>query len=239
MPPITVPPLVSTSIPEQTFPVYCTDEDILVRASGDYINLVPNWQCMAIGTDGVFAPGAPWTLTSPTVNFGTNGVKPCHVIALKGPRTQYPGSGDMLAIDSVSTDGFGITLRRPHKDLYVGQQPCPPAGITGVSFAILTFDPQSEEASFAIKRSYAIAEDMPYRSSAWIYDLRDLRILAVLKVLYDRYTSELRSDKGDWLRKISLIKTQLDEVAGRVEVRWGPYGNSQEPTTIFSTRLSR
>jgi hypothetical protein len=220
-------------------PVYCTDEDILVRASGDYITLCPSWQAMGKGTDGAFAAGLPWVLSSSSVNFGSNGVKPNQVVALLTPRSQFPGGGDMLAIDSVSSDGFSITLRRPHKDLNVGQPPAPLAGLTGVTFAIVTFDPQIEEASFAIKRAYGIDETLPMRNSAYVYDLRDVRILTVLTVLYDRYTSELRSDRGDWVRKMGHIRSQRDEVAGRVEIRWGAMGNSAEPSTIFSTKLSR
>jgi hypothetical protein len=194
---------------------------------------------MAKGIDGAFAAGSPWTLSSSAVNFGGNSVKPNQVVALTGPRAQYPGGGDMLAIDSVSTDGASITLRRAHKDLNVGMPPAPAAGLSGVAFGIFTFDPQIEEASFAIKRQFGIDENLPLRTSTWMYDMRDVRILTVLTVLYDRYTSELRSDRGDWMQKIKLIRAQRDEVASRVEIRWGPLGNSAEPTTIFSCKLSR
>jgi hypothetical protein len=228
-----------TSLPAQTVPVFCVDEDLLVRASGDYITLCPTWQCLAKGTDGVFAAGSPWSLSSPTVNFAAQGVQGANVIALTGPRSQFPGGGDMLAIDSVSTDGTTLTLRRGHQAPGVGQPPAPAAGLTGVSFSIQTFYPQIEEASFTIKRAFNIDENLPMRTSSWVYDLRDVRILTVLTVLYDRYTSELRADRGDWMQKIRLIKSQRDEVYGRVEIRWGPLGTSAEPTTIFSTKLSR
>jgi hypothetical protein len=226
-----------SNLPAQTTPVYATDEDVLVKASGDFVTLAPAWQCMAKGTDGVFANGLPWVLTSASVNFGTNGVKPNQVIALTGPKAQYPGGGDLLAIDSVL--GNSITLRRPHKDLNVGNPPGPAAGLTGVTFSILTYDPQIEEASFDLKRRFGIDENITFRDSSWIYDLRDLRIATVLQVLYDRYTAELRSDRGDWVRKMGHIRNQLSDVTARVQVRWGPYGNSAEPTSIGSCKLSR
>jgi hypothetical protein len=228
-----------SSLPAQTVPVFCTDEDLLVRASGDYITLVPSWQCMARAQDGVIAPGNLWVITSASINFLSNGVAPNQVIALLTPKPQYPGGGDMLAIDSVSSDGHSLTLRRPHKELGIGMPPSPPSGVTGIGFTILTFDPQIEEASFSIKRAYGIDENLPLRTSTWMYDLRDVRMLCVLTVLYDRYTSELRSDRGDWVRKMGHIRNLRDEVASRVEIRWGPNGNSQEPTTIFSCHLSR
>ncbi len=180
-----------SNLPAQSLPVYATDEDILVKASGDFVTLAPSWQCMAKGTDGVFATSVPWVLTSSTINFATNGVSPNQVVALTAPKSQYPGGGDLLAIDSVS--GNSITLRRPHKDLNVGMPPAPAAGLSNVAFTVTTFDPQIEEASFDLKRRFGIDENITFRDSSWIYDLRDLRMVVVLTVLYDRYTAELRS----------------------------------------------
>ncbi len=140
-------------------------------------------------------------------------------------------------MDSVS--GGSVTLRRLHKDLNVGQPPAPAAGLTGVAFTINTLDPQIEEASFDIKRRFGIDETSAYRSSTWVFDLRDLRMTTVLSVLYDRYTAEARTDRGDFARKISLIRSQLDQVMDRVQVRWGQTGSSSEPSTIFSCKISR
>src|SRR5580704_10785750 len=103
-----------SNLPAQSLPVYATDEDILVKASGDFMTLAPAWQCMAKGTDGFFNSGQPWVLNSTAVNFATNGVTANQVVCLSAPKSQYPGGGDLLAIDSVS--GNTITLRRPHKD---------------------------------------------------------------------------------------------------------------------------
>ena len=226
-----------SNLPSQTTPTYCTDEDIAVRAGGDFITLATAWQQMAAGVDGVFAPSAPWVLTSTTTNFATNGVQPNHVVWLSAPKTQYPGAGVLLAIDSVATTS--ITLRRLHKDLYVGNPPAPIAGLSGVAFTINTLDPQTEEASFDIKRRFGIDETIVSRGSNWVFDLRDLRMATVLSVLLARYTQEARGDRGDFPRKIDQLKAELAQVLDRVQVRWGPFGNSEEPTTIFSCRLSR
>jgi hypothetical protein len=226
----------STTLPSQTTPVYCTDEDILVRVGGDWAILCPPWQTMATGTDGVFNSGTPWVLTSTAVNFTTNGVSANQVVRLTAPKANYPGGGDFLAIDSVS--GSSITLRRPHKDLSVGQPPGA-GGVTSVAFTIATLDPQIEEASFDIKRRYGIDETITDRQSQWVFDLRDLRMATVLTVLLDRYTQEARTDRGDFARKCQLIRQQLDDVLDRVQVRWGPFGNSSEPSTIFGCKISR
>lgn len=235
-----MPISISTSLPSQTTPVYCTDEDILVRAGGDFVALCPPWQSMAAGTDGVMTGGSPWVLTSASVNFASNGVSANQVVWLTAPKTSFPGGGQLLAIDSVS--GNTITLRRPHKDLNVGQPPAPAAGLTAVAFTINTLDPQSEEVSFDLKRRFAIDDAVGgdfSRSSSWVYDLRDLRMATVLSVLKERYIQEARGDKGDWARKVNLIRSELDEVLARVQVRWGPYGNSAQPSTLFNCRLSR
>ena len=77
----------------------------------------------------------------------------------------------LLAIDSVL--GTSLTLRRLHKDLNVGQPPAPAAGLTNVTFTINTLDPQTEEASFDIKRRFGIDENIVDRTSS--LDLRPAR----------------------------------------------------------------
>jgi len=226
-----------SNLPAQTFPTLCSDEDIAVRASGDWFLLAPAWQCMAAGADGAFASGSPWILTSATVNFAANGVAPNQVVQLSAPKQYFPGSGHLLAVDSVA--GNALTLRRLHCDLNVGNPPAPAAGLSGAAFTINTLGPQIEEASFDIKRRFGLDENIAYRTSSWVYDLRDLRMATVLSVLLARYTQEARGDKGDFPRKIGLINVELQVVLDRVQVRWGPLGNSAEPSTLFSCKLAR
>jgi hypothetical protein len=229
----------STTLPTQTTPVYATDEDLLVRAGGDYPLLVPPWQVMATGTDGVFLSGTPWVLTSATVNFASNNVAANQVVWLTAPKSSFPGGGHLLAIDSVSVSS--ITLRRPHQDLNVGQPPGA-GGVSSVAFTIPTLGPQIEEATYDIKRRFAI-DDMTgtnvNRQSAWIYDQRELRVATVLMVLLDRYTFEARTKGGDFADKVVRVRQQLDDVLSRVQVRWGPFGNSVQPSTLFGCKLSR
>lgn len=229
-----------SNVPSQTSPVFCTDEDILVHAGGDFAALTPTWQQMASGPDGVFASGSPWVLTSASVDFEANGVNPNQVVWLTAPKSQFPGGGAFLAVDSVS--GNSITLRRPYKPLNVGMPPAPAAGLTTVAFAINTLDPQIEEASYDLKQRYTI-DDNPLvgilRSSTWIYDLQVLRVATVYSVLVERYTQENRADKGDFAIKIKRAHQKLEDAISRVQLRWGPTGTSAEPTAIFSTKLSR
>ena len=130
-------------------------------------------------------------------------------------------------------------MRRLHKDLNVGNPPGPAAGLTGITFAINTLDPQTEEASFDIKRRFGIDENIPGRTTTWVYDLEDLRMATVLTVLRERYQMETRTDRGDFKRKAEIINIELQLILDRVQVRWGPLGNSAEPATLFSCKVSR
>lgn len=226
-----------SNLPSQTTPTYATDEDVAVRAGGDFVTLCPAWQQMANGVDGAFAANARWTLTSATVDFLANGVTPNCVVQLTAPKIQFPGGGALLAVDTVAANT--ITLRRLHKDVGVGMPPAPAAGLSAVAFSIVTLGPQIEEVSFDIKRRFGIDETIVARGSSWIFDLRDLRQATILTVLAERYTSEARGDKGDFPRKIGLVRAQLADVIDRVQIRWGQYGASAEPTSVFSCKLTR
>lgn len=229
-----------SSLPSQTTPVYATDEDLLIYAGGDWSLLCPPWQQMAAGTDGSFAAGVPWTLNSASVDFQSNGVAPNQVVWLSAPKSQYPGGGQFLAVDSVS--GNSITLRRPYKNSNIGQPPAPAAGLSGITFAINTLDPQIAEASYDIKQRFTI-DDHPVagmlRSSQFVYDLQILRAATVYTVLVDRYTQETRTDKGDFDKKIARFRAKMEDALNRVQVRWGPTGNSASPASLFSCRLTR
>jgi hypothetical protein len=86
--------------------------------------------------------------------------------------------------------------------------PAPTAGLTGVTFAINTLDPQIGEASYDLKQRFAI-DDNPllgeYRSSSWIYDLQVLRVATVYSVLLERYTQETRTERGDFEKKVARL----------------------------------
>ena len=88
--------------PDQLATVYATDENIAIRASGDFTMLCPDWQKLAYGTDGAFAAGAPWVLTSASVDFAVAGVTTQHVVLLRKPSTVFKGSGELLAVDSAA-----------------------------------------------------------------------------------------------------------------------------------------
>ncbi len=226
-----------SNLPSQSPPNYTNDEDVCVAAGTDFSNLCPASQLMAMGVDGVFASDAPWVLTSASVDFQAYGVQPNQVVRLSTPKQPFSGNGALLAIDSVSPNT--LVLRRLHQDLNVGAPPGPPTGLTNVTFTIVTFNPQIEEASFGLKRRFAIDENFYYRSSSWIYDLRDLRMATVWTVLRDRYAQEARNPGSDFHVKYQMASKKLTEILEQISIRWGTTGAAQEPTTAFSGRITR
>src|SRR5690242_11932467 len=109
--------------PDRLATVYATDETIAIRASGDFTMLCPEWQKLAYGTDGTFAAGSPWVLTSASVDFAAVGVTAQHVVLLRKPATAFKGSGELLAVDGASS--AGLTLRRLGAGPGAGFPPAP------------------------------------------------------------------------------------------------------------------
>jgi hypothetical protein len=215
--------------------VYCTDEDIALRALGDYPQLCPDHQKLASGTDGVFSGAGRWTLTSATVDFANAGVHAGNVIWLKAPRSQYRNDGELLAVESVGSDG-SATLRRLGKGASVGQPPAPAAGLTGVTFEVLTFDPQIDQASYEINRWYGIDATYPERTP---FDARQLSLLCVLWVLELAYGLNRRKRAEDFGLKYEVVKAELDDQRSRATVQWGPQGLSARPGGVFGARAGR
>ena len=230
--------------PLPTNPWYASDETISIHAMGDFATLCPQWQVLASGVDGVFAAGAPWVLTSASVNFQAQGVAAQNVVVLTAPKANFPGGGHLFAVDAVS--GTSVTLRRVGQPLNFGQPPAPSGGLTAVAFSIPTLGPQIDESTYRLKDRFALDESIFYRSSGWVYqgveDLyRVFRDATVFSVLADCYESQMRdqTENGDFARKARRYKQRLEEAIVRLQVRWGPYGSSQQPSTITGCKLSR
>lgn len=224
------------SEPDRLSIVYASDEDVAVRATGDFAVLAPDWQKAAFGIDGVFAPGAPWTLSSATVDFEAAGVRSGHVVCLRKPTSSFKGSGELLAVASAA--GTSLTLRRIGAGLGEGAPPAPWAGISGVEYRIATLAPQIEEASFDLNRRFGIDPLVSSRSPAALFDRRELRAACVLTVLAQRYSAETRGGEGDFPLKLQRINQDLSDVLARLEVRWNSATGSGA-SSMFSTRISR
>lgn len=213
--------------------LYATDENIAVRASGDFLDLVPEWQVLAAGSDGVISSGSPWVLSSASGSFVLAGVMPGHIMTLDGPA--FGPDGLLAAVDSCTATT--ITLRRAGaKASGLGQ---PPGIATGIVYSIPTLGPQIEDATYDINHRFGIDDLIVLRSATQLYDLRELRQATVLTVLYRQYTTMSRTKEGDWAAKRDLAKQELDDLLDRVSLRWKQNPVDPPDTTKFSTRIGR
>lgn len=216
--------------------VYASDEDVAVHAPGDFAVLAPAWQKVAQGSDGVFAPGPSWVLTSATSNFEIAGARPGHVVQLRGPSSTFKGVGELFVVAGAA--GGSLTIRRVGMPTNVGAPPAPQSGLSGVEFFMATLSPQIEEASFELNRRFAIDPLVPGRTPSDLRDVRELRRACVLSVLVRRYAAESRGAEGDFAQKSRQAESELAEALARLEVRWGSVSD-RPSSSFFSTRIVR
>lgn len=223
--------------------VYATDEDIALRAAGDFPLLCPRDQKLAEGTDGAFGPTDPWTLTSDAVDFAAQGLTPGLVVQLLKPTSLFAPPGEAFAVHAVAPGA--ITLRRKGQATGMGQPPGPPFVQTGISFLVATLAPQIERASYDLNRRYGIDDLIAGRRSVDLYDPREVNEATVLTVLCRQYLSmsrETGEHRDTFSAKAAQVKCELDDLLARVVVRWLPAdvaGSRDTLTTRFSTRLTR
>jgi hypothetical protein len=219
--------------------VFCTDEDIAIRAPGDYRDLLPDGATLAAGADGSFAAGDRWTLTSPTADFTVQGVRPGHVCQLLRPTASFGDEGELLAVESVA--GPSLTLRRLGQPAGIGQPPAPAAGLGGVRFLVASLDPQIEEASYDLNQRYGVDEQIPDSAPALLARERELRQLCVLTVLARQYQAESREKDDTFARKGTDLEAERQGMLSRVQVHWDrPPGETlPEVASVFGTRVER
>jgi hypothetical protein len=197
--------------------LFCTDEDILVRAEGDYPTLVPAAQSLAAGADGSIAG---WVLSSPSTNFAAQGVIPGDVIFVQAIPTVPAAAaaapaalgfaGEAFVADVV---GASVNLRRSGFDSGIGQIPGPVGGYTGLRFQCRTLRPQIKQVSNRIR------QEINWAGDADLVTAEDLTELAVLWVLADRYLDKWRSvasagqQQGDiWGQKAKQRVAERDDL---------------------------
>ncbi len=221
-----------------------TDEDVAVRASGDFPILCPKDQKLAYGTDGVFDAGSRWTLTSATVPFSTYGVADGHVIQLVKAGVFSPPL-EMFVVTSATTGN--VVLRRKGMTDSTGQPPGPAAGTTGVTFTVATLYPQIEDASYDLYRRFGIDDAVAGRTAASLYDVREARQACVLTVLKNQYLAMARQageSSDDFAAKAKKIEAELSDLLARLAIHWQSVSGwgaaaSEPATTRFGMRLSR
>jgi hypothetical protein len=229
--------------------LYAQDEDLAVRAGGDFTVLVPHDQKRAFGTDGVFGAGT-WGLTSASnPNWTARSVQAGMIVQVEQPK---PVSGapqysprELFAVDQVDVPSGTLVLRRKGDASGVGAPPSV-AGTTGVRFTIATFAPQIEDVTYELNRRFGVDPKIPGRTPGEFYDVREVNQVCTLTVLERQYIAAARqADKSDDLwAKAKAFAAIRDEILDRLVIHWmtvSGWGVTPiEPTTTrFSTRLSR
>lgn len=190
--------------------LYCTDEDILDLVKGDFAGLLPEAQCMASGSDGVFLSSDRWTLTvASTPDFGDRGLAAGHVVLFEelNPRIK----NDALVV--VSADGPNCLLRRAGLTPGLGEPPAPAAGASAVNYTCKTALPQITQAVFDLNRRYRIG------SSVQLLSFSDFRRATALWTARDLYFGQYRSfgigEGSDVLKKkaTDMERMLADELA--------------------------
>lgn len=226
-----------------TSPAYCTDEDIAVYSPGDVEILTPKSATIAAGRDGEFAAGSPWVLTSPTIDFEAQGVKPSMLVVLDGGKVVgaeaqlIAGSGGQFAVGSVA--GKFLTLRRIGFPDAVGQ---PPGGSTGaamVGYRVCSLSPQIGQAADQINRRYGVDAAQLYRGPDHLADMKALELATILTVLTRQYTVNNRTNDGDFAMKMKHLGKELDAVLARIQLRWKPPADAAPPSSVFRMRINR
>ena len=215
--------------------VYATDEHVYLEGPADWGVIVPRSNRVSAGTDGVFASGTPWVLSSASNGFAGQGVASGMVVKLFGPAASF-ATPQYLAVDSAAANS--VTLRRCGLGSGVGLAPGV-GGLTSVSFEILTLLPQIENTAFALHQQFSIDPNLVNRRPEDMYDQRIFRRLTSLRVLYLQYMALNRSRAGDFADKQQHYHDEYERELAAAVVKWGPLGTRMPPTTRFSTRLSR
>jgi hypothetical protein len=199
--------------------LYCSDEDLLIAAPGDFAQLVPLSQAIAKGKDATFAASSSgsWVLTSVAVSFSLNNVQSGQVLQIRGPQATYP-TVDLLAVDAVA--GNSVSLRRPGLPTGMGCPPGPAAGMAGVEFLIGTLYPQIERASYDLRKSFDLDDAVPGRMFSDMYDPRELQEACIALVLarqyrdmarhagkFEDFSEKAKIHQDDWSRIV--LRTQL------------------------------
>lgn len=244
---------------------YASDEDVCLRAPGDFPYLVPRSQVLARGFDGDIGAGEPWQLQSASVDFLGFGVAKGAILQLiasqsPGPRSELypPGPTELFAVDSVAAGGV-CNLRRPGLATGQGQPPTGGASVSGLAFVVATLAPQIQRASRDFDRRYGVNDLIAGRRHADLFDPSELTDAVVLRVLIDAYNAASRDSgstgnaatnaylAGDSFRvKALAMQDELESLLARVSVNWVPILGqgagmikSDQPTSKFGLRLER
>jgi hypothetical protein len=142
-----------------------TDEALARRAGADFPLLLDPDQVYASGSDGAFASPASFDLTSASNAFAAQGVPVGAAVLVEREPAEADDRAESLWFAAVVTNP-ALTLRRKGLVPGAGVPPGRELGTTGVSFRVLSLEPQVRAASAALRARYRLDPADPYSPAA-------------------------------------------------------------------------
>jgi len=215
---------------------FSTDADLLKWEPALAREIVLDHQCLARGSG---AASQSLTVTAAGGGFVTGRVAPGHVIHLANPDQGVDGFYEVLSVESETELMAAVVGGRP--DEWV---PLPTA--TDLDFAVHTFDPQHEEARWALLARFGLETDADAAGAdleRWIVEHRALRRASVALVLATLYRGQASGgpEAGGLARKAEhYARLYEDEVAkARLVLDRDADGRPDDVRTLSSHRLRR
>lgn len=216
-------------------PVFATDEDVLLRAPGDFPLLCPRDQVLARGTDGQLV--GPWGLQSPSLDFQGRGVRPGHVVQLVAPGSGGMSPARLYVVDSVSPGS--AVLRVQGQATGSGEPPAPPNSSVRTEFLVATLAPQIADATAGLDARFRLT-DVPNPPADVLAEIRAVVVLTVLERRYQEIGRCAGEHADAFASKARTLASERDERLARLAIRldsvWNP---STPPAGPWGTRLSR
>jgi len=215
---------------------FSTDADLLKWEPALFREIAPEHQCLARGEG---ASSLIYQVTAPGAAFVAARVRPGHVVHLANPDQGVDGYYEVMSVEG-ETELLAAVVGSP-VDEWV---PLPTA--TDLEFAVHTFDPQHEEARWALLARFGLetdASDGAKDLERWILEHRSLRRASVALVLATVFRGQAAGGPADGAlaRKAEhYARLYEDEVAKvRLAVDRDADGRPDDVRSLGSHRLRR
>ena len=215
---------------------FSTDADLLKWEPALFREIAPEHQCL---TRGEGASSLIYQVTAPGAAFIAARVRPGHVVHLANPDQGVDGYYEVMSVEG-ETELLATLVGSP-VDEWV---PLPTA--TDLAFAIHTFDPQHEEARWALLARFGLemdASDVAADLERWILEHRSLRRASVALVLATVFRGQAVAAATDGALRSEEHTTEQpspDEVAKvRLAVDRDADGRPDDVRSLGSHRLRR
>jgi len=215
---------------------FSTDADLLKWEPALLREVVLDQQCL---TRGQGATSQGFTVTAAEGEFVTRRICPGHVIHLANEDQGVNGAYEVLSVEG-ETELMAAVIGSAGDDAV----PLPTA--TDLTFAVPTFDPQHEEARYALLARFGLETDAAAPASdlsGWIAQRRALRrasVALVLATLYRGQAAGAAGESGMAAKADHYARLYEDEVAkARLVLDRDADGRADDVRSLGSHRLRR